>query len=744
MAFNIRVITIVLYLVPFVASVAQDKCYRIRDKYSGEPVCFATLKLRSEGKTMNILSDKEGKFCIDISWPVYLEISGTGYKTLNDTLLQESGDQIELVPDIFGIEEVVITGQITPRKCDQSVYKVTLLSKKDIEQKAAVNLSGLLMNELNLNLMQQAALGRTLTIRGLGGEHIKILYNGMPLSGRQLGIIDLDQIGIHHADHIEIIEGPMSVIYGSNALGGAINIISQSGTEEKMKAEAGMNYETAGVYNMNLNLFYGLKKHSLGLNVARNFFAGFNPDKNSRFDVWKPKLQYMPGVNYAYSGNKLRADVVIDFLHEELRDKDSLSAANLFEEADDRYYFTKRLNTGLNLVYRLAPDSKITAQTGFSMYNRIKNSYHINLVNLEKNLIADSSMHDTTQFRMISERITWSGNLKGIEFITGADINYEYGHGKRLNGIKRIGDFALFSSLIWDILPGLQFQPGLRLGYNTRYNQPLVYSFNLKYSQAGLRLRASLAKGFRTPSLKELYMEFLDQNHRVFGNQDLKAETALNYYLSASYNYSARRLQLDLACDLFLVRIKNKIDFLFDYAQNGILESATYFNLPGSFYQTKGISMNAGVSFTDIVFVKTGMALTGISALDNRLKTDYTPDFTSNIQYNLHRKYLSLIVYYKFTGKKYFYKSNIGSSETGLNITEEYIDPYHNIDLTVTGRFINQSLRISCGFKNILNNITVFSTTTGSFHGLSNSQMPVGWGRTFFIRVNYILKSKSS
>ncbi|MBN2613794.1 MAG: TonB-dependent receptor [Bacteroidales bacterium] len=744
MAYTIRVITLVLYLVPFVAAVGQDKCYQIRDKYSGEPICFATLKLCSEGKTMNILSDKEGKFCTDVSQPVYLEISGMGYKTLSDTLTSEYDNQIELIPDLLDIEEVVITGQVTPRRCDQSVYKVTLLSKKDIEHKAAVNLSGLLMNELNINLMQQNVLGRTISIRGLGGEHIKILYNGMPVSGRQLGIIDLDQIGIHHANHIEIIEGPLSVIYGSNALGGAINIITQAAAGKKLKAEAGINYETAGIYNMNLNLFYGLKKHCFGLNMARNFFAGFNPDKNSRFDVWKPKLQYMPGVNYAYRGNKIQADVYVDFLHEELRDKDSLSRDNLYESADDRYYFTKRLNLGLSIGYRFSPVSAITAQAGFSVYNRAKNSYHINLVDLEKHLITDPSMHDTTNFRMISGRLAHTFRLKNLEIITGTDMNYENGYGKRLSGEKSIGDYALFSSFIWDILSGLQIQPGLRVSYNTRYKPPLIYSFNLKYNLAGLKLRASVANGFRTPSLKELYMEFLDQNHRVFGNQNLKAETAHNYNISVSYIHAAHRFQYDFSGDFFLVRVKNKIDFLFDYDQSGKLKSATYFNLPGSLYQTKGIALNTGISYKDLIHVKTGIALTAISSPGNLEKIDFSPDVTAKIQYNVHRKYLSLVAYYKYTGKKYFYKNNIGDATTAAYISKEYTDPYHNVDISLNGRFLSQDLRISAGCRNLLNNITVFSTASASIHGVNNSQMPVGWGRTFFIRVNYILKSKSS
>ena len=140
----------------------------------------------------------------------------------------------------------------------------------------------------------------------------------------------------------------------------------------------------------------------------------------------------------------------------------------------------------------------------------------------------------------------------------------ENGEGKRIAGEQNIGDYAIYSSFIISPVKNIEFQPGLRLSYNTKYTAPLVYSFNLKYNLSNFRFRTSYAKGFRTPSLKELYMEFIDQNHHVYGNEYLSAETAYNYSISAEYIKTYGRHNLNFRLDMYLNNIRNKIDFLYN------------------------------------------------------------------------------------------------------------------------------------------------------------------------------------
>ena len=81
-----------------------------------------------------------------------------------------------------------------------------------------------------------------MSLQGLSGEHIKFLIDGVPVIGRMDGNVDLSQLNMYNVDHIEIVEGPMSVIYGSNALAGAVNIITKE--NKKAKLTGTTNYQT--------------------------------------------------------------------------------------------------------------------------------------------------------------------------------------------------------------------------------------------------------------------------------------------------------------------------------------------------------------------------------------------------------------------------------------------------------------------------------------------------------------------
>ncbi len=722
---------------------AQQRSCSVVNQITGEPVPFANISITQEGITKKMLSSGEGTFLISESFPVMIGVSCLGYKTLTDTLQDGTSLVLKLVPDVFRLDEVVVTGQLTPRISDKSIYKVKVLSAQDIRQKAAGNLSSLLSNEPDINVLQEGVLGRTLNIRGLGGEHVKILYNGIPVPGRQNGIIDLDQFSMHNADHIEIIEGPVSVIYGSNALGGVVNIISRQDVPDKINAGAGSHYESVGIYNFDFNVFYTLKNSQFGVHAARNFFGGYHPEEGSRYKIWRPKLQYLPGLNWSYRGKRINTGFSLDYLHEELRDKDSLSARNLYEAADDRYYFTKRLNTGLHIHYRLSESSGIRIQTGFSLYDKIKNSYHVDLVNLEKYLINDTSLQDTTRFRMVLQRGEFITRFGKTELTAGYDFNYEFGRGKRMAGDRSIGDYAYFASAVVSLLPHLQFQPGIRYGYNTRYSPPLIYAFNLKYDPADFRLRASYGKGFRIPSLKELFMEFVDQIHHVYGNSSLEAETAHHFNFSAVWLKSFGKHYLQLKSDFFLNQIMNKIDFLYEFDSFGNLRSAKYFNLSGDYYKSKGFTINAEYQYHPSLTFRTGVNHTGLSILPDPDQFRYCTDFISSAGYQFSKLPVNVNVYYKYTDKRVFYSRNTDNLNSGDVIHEDYINGYHNMDLILSGYFFRQRLQVAVGIKNIFNNVTVFSTGTGFIHGSGQGDFPVGWGRSFIVRLNYTLRKSA-
>ncbi|MEL6132646.1 MAG: TonB-dependent receptor plug domain-containing protein, partial [Bacteroidota bacterium] len=126
----------------------------------------------------------------------------------------------------YAVDSVVITGQYTPQSLDQAIHPIRTISAEKIERMAAVNLGDVLENELNIRLSQDNILGQSLSIQGLSGENVKILIDGVPVIGRQNGNIDLGQLNLLGIERIEVVEGPLSVNYGTQALAGTINLIT--------------------------------------------------------------------------------------------------------------------------------------------------------------------------------------------------------------------------------------------------------------------------------------------------------------------------------------------------------------------------------------------------------------------------------------------------------------------------------------------------------------------------------------
>jgi outer membrane receptor for ferrienterochelin and colicins len=138
-------------------------------------------------------------------------------------------------------QEIVVTGQFSPTEIENSVLPVRIITKEMIERRAAMNLIEVLQQEVGIKTQRDPILGNSISMNGLNGKHIKILIDGVPMIGRSNGNLDLDRIQVQQIERIEIIENAMSVNYGTNALGGTINII----TKKKPYARLGCSSDGA-------------------------------------------------------------------------------------------------------------------------------------------------------------------------------------------------------------------------------------------------------------------------------------------------------------------------------------------------------------------------------------------------------------------------------------------------------------------------------------------------------------------
>lgn len=713
---------------------SQNRQLLLKDLKTSVPIAFAHVIVENlENDSIgHILSDVNGAFLLPQKAKFLVHVNYMGYKILVDTLEVGQVKTFFLEPDVFNLDAVVVTASCAPQRADKSIYEVKVISKKQITSKGATNLTDLLSNELNMRLSHDPSLGSSVSLQGLSGEHLKILIDGVPVVGRQNGNIDLSQINLHNIDHIEIIEGPMSVVYGSNALAGVINIITNDHRNSQLSGQLNSYYESVGVYNFDGNLSMRKKKNSFTAAASRNFFDGYSIDSTLRSSTWKPKRQVNVDLGYGFYGKNSTTRVSYNLFDELLLSKGNLLAP-YYETAFDQYIFTKRNSAKVDYILKLKKSRQLSILASFSNYVWMKNTYLKDLTTLEKLITENPDQHDTTVVNSMMSRAVYGVENpdKKFNYQLGYDINYEQAQGdKILNNIQGIGDYATFLNMKSSHVKNLILQGGLRFAYNTKYSAPVVYSLNANFKKRNYQFRGSFAKGFRSPSIKELYLDFHDINHNINGNPDLKAEYSTNISLAYSCNFKKSNSTYSLKVNAYYNDIQNIITL-------AVLGDGSYSYTNLDVFRTHGFDISLRYNFYPRLTIGGAFGATGIfnSTASDQASNDYLYSLNSNlnVEYLFPKAGITFAGYYKFNGKT----PQIALDEDG-NIYETYINRYNILDISFARKFWKNRVEVTAGAKNLFNNTILNSTSasSGTAHGSGNS-MPIGWGRTFFVKLSY-------
>jgi outer membrane receptor for ferrienterochelin and colicins len=711
---------------------AQQNNVHIVDARNDQPIVFANVKATDlkSGKISYFITDNEGRINLNIQAPTYLQVSYVGYQNFNDTLKPGKVSVIRLLPEVFSLDEIVVTAQYNPTSTDRSLYSVNVINQLQLQRKAAPDLAGLLRNQLNIRLIEDGSLGTGMSLQGLAGEHVKILVDGVPVIGRLNGSIDLGQVNLQQAKQVEIIEGPMSVIYGSNALAGVINIIPQDISANAFNARASAYYETVGVYNIDAGASLRRKKHAFGLNLGRNFFGGYSSVDTSRTKQWKPKRQLNADLTYTLSLPKASIRTTMSAFDEELRNQGSLQPP-YFEKAFDNYFTTRRYIAKADFSSKNT--NPFTANVSYSFYQRIRTLFYNDLSILEKTPVE----YDTTSFSAFMSRGMYSYRTISGKFgyQAGYDLNAEWGTGERIgNDRQSITDLAGFTSFQYKPFDQLQIQPGIRYAYNSKFSTPVIYALHVKSSpHKNISVRSSFSSGFRAPSLKELYLNFVDVNHDIKGNPQLRPEYSRNIQFQLSHKIEKITYATETEARFFM----NNIDDVITLVDLGN-DSYSYVNIE----QVRTMGYNFGIrsSLYPIFDLRLGYGRTGYN---NRINNDFgdkltwSPEFTGEITGRWDEHKLSVSAFYKYTGKR----ARIYQDTDG-NLLEGKVDDYHNLDLSIMKSFLKDKITFTLGGRNLFDvtNInTNGSAGNGGVHSSGGTSIPVSWGRTFVIKINYTI-----
>lgn len=440
------------------------------------------------------------------------------------------------------MEQVVVTGTRTPKLLANTPVLTKLITASDIAKADATNLRDLLQQvlpgvEFSYAMNQQVHMN----FSGFGGQSMLILVDGERLAGETMDDIDFSRLCMDNVDHIEIVKGAASALYGSNAAGGVINIITKNGIRPfalNLNARLGRHHEQ----RYGLSWQQGAGRWSNLLTVNRNrsdnydVHNGDNPVTRVVATIYgdatwnfKEQLSYRPSEKLSLTG---RAGY---FYRQLVRTS----------ETPERY---RDFSGGLRGVWKPDTHNSLDLSYAFDQYDK---SDYQRITRLD---IRDYS-NVQNSLRLLYNHTFGSDDVLSL----GADYMHDYLFNTNLEDRTRRQDsFDAFAQYDWNVSRQWEAVGALRYDYfsDGRISR-LTPKVSVRYQPVrNLNFRASYGMGFRAPTLKEKYYNFdMAGIWIVEGNPALKPEVSHNFNLSADYTH--RHYNFTLAA--YYNRIRDKI-----------------------------------------------------------------------------------------------------------------------------------------------------------------------------------------
>lgn len=655
------------------------------------------------------------------------------------------------------IEDVVVTAQYAPTDSRSALQDIYTINRETIERRGATNLEQLLQQEANVRINQDLVLGSRITLLGTSGQNVKIMVDGVPVIGRQGGDIDISQINLNNIERVEIVEGPLSVSYGTNALVGVINLVTKKSQLNTWEGRLTTQLEARGENRYALDIGTRIADRlTLRASGGYDVFDGFSED-TLRSVIWNPKEQWFGDLYAGYRfGDDQRVYYTYSHFDEEVTNLGNVRRPTFKPYAFDDYYLTQRINHALSHEGSVGEHFYWQTTAGYNRFERNKRTLRNNFE--EATLEEVDGQQDTSTFSAWMLRSAFASRFADfpVNFQVGMDLRYDEATGKRIQdtlsgreNFASIEDYALFGSVRYQPLDILTLEGGLRYAYNTRYNTPLVPSVQARLGiTPDWTLRASYGQGFRSPDLKELFFEFIDINHFIIGNPSLLAERSENWQSSLSFNQRTNQGSINFKLKAFYNDFQDKIE-IYEYVEDeeGVITPAVdtstlryaYFNQDE--YRTQGASLVFGYTNGELSLNSNVSVIGFYNPLSAEFTTldefTYVLELSNNITYTVPKAKLELALFLRTVDRLISFYPEI--TDDGETIAAQRIqDGFTMADFTITKFIWKDHIQLTVGARNLLDiqQVDVSGSGGGGAHSGGTGSAPVGPGRNFFVRAS--------
>ena len=672
------------------------------------------------------------------------------------------------------LDEIVVTATRTERKLGNVAIPTQIVSKRAIQLSGSLRLNDILQEQTGIfitggsgsNAVGGGVFGNGIQLQGLSPDHTMILLDGEPLIGRQGGVMDLSRFAIGNIKKIELVKGPSSSLYGSEAMGGVINII----TEPLQGKQLSAGIRSGSFLNTDIYTSgnYTGKKASVYFFANRNSSNGYELDASTPEKTLDPFYNYTGHLKYAYRFSPKTKLIVNNRYFYSFQE--SFYAINSSKINIGGNGQTNDFNINPVLIHKF--NNKISSQLRLQLSD-FRFTQKLDSLGNNKNYYHD----DFRQGFYRAENQTDFELNKSNTLTVGGGYTLQTVNTTRYREKKEQHLYHAFVQNEWRGVRNLIVIGGLRYDYNTAFTARVSPKLAVNYKvNEKLTFNASYGAGFKAPDFRQLYLSFINNaadGYSIYGANEFSIErleqqkqqgliaqilpaayqiTTLQPEISRGINWGVQLMpvqQVKAAINLF----RNDVDHLINYLPVATNANGTsvfsYININRAF--TQGIEFNINYQLLPQFNISGGYQYLETADKDilENIKNDKIfgrdivggsarkmtkADYSGLLNRSKHMANLRLFYDDKKTGwnssLRFIYRSRFGVLDLDgngfANMDAEFAKSMLQTNLTV-GKQLNRQFNLQAGINNVFNQINA-------------RFMPNLPERNFFIAIHYTVK----
>ena len=444
----------------------------------------------------------------------------------------------------YNLNPVVVTGSGHHQRLKSTATPVHVLSSQEIREQGISTFDGALIRMMPQASMAPSSMGTFLRLNGLGNKYILVLINGQKLNGDISNNVDLNRINMSRVKRIEVLDGAASSLYGSDAIAGVINIITDQPTQQLIGVTSDTRVSGKGQLTENVTL-----------DIFKNGFGSYTSYSHDQADSYQNNdLEYVKGSDtetqrtiaplftgyradiigqkFTYAPNQhLALNAGLDYSYKKTDRPETRSDITGGTDYEMRY---KGFRWNIGGIYKFTAKNSLQANFTVDRF-RYGKEYDV----ATKSNAVGEYVQSKKQRMMDGEVKAILGLLKDATTIFGADWRKDYLTATSGDINEHVYSLAAYAQHEQKFLKDFTATVGLRLTHHETFKNHLTPKATLMYAPGNFRFRATYSAGFRAPGLDELYYHYFSVNRGKaqisFGNQDLKPEKSNYFSLNAEY-----------------------------------------------------------------------------------------------------------------------------------------------------------------------------------------------------------------